>query len=55
MLVKAVLLSFQTLYTGWGTDAAAICEAITSKWSNRAFEGHVNHLYRCMAGPVSSY
>ncbi|RAP70789.1 transposase family protein [Candidatus Erwinia dacicola] len=25
-------------------DAAAICEAITSKWNNGVVEGHVNRL-----------
>ncbi len=29
---------------GMETDAAAICEAITSRWSNGVVEGYVNRL-----------
>lgn len=29
---------------GMEADAAAVCEAITSKWSNGVVEGHVNRL-----------
>lgn len=34
----------QRVAAGMETDAAAICEAITSRWSNGVVEGHVNRL-----------
>ncbi|EMD3364926.1 transposase, partial [Salmonella enterica] len=34
----------QRVAAGMETDAAAICEAITSSWSNGVVEGHVNRL-----------
>lgn len=34
----------QRVATGMEADAAAICEAITSRWSNGVVEGHVNRL-----------
>ncbi|MGS0639280.1 transposase, partial [Citrobacter sp. VF227] len=32
------------LATGMKAGAAAVCEAITSRWSNGVVEGHVNRL-----------
>ncbi len=37
-------VELQRVATGMEADAAAICEAITSRWSNGVVEGHVNHL-----------
>ncbi|ECK3336738.1 transposase [Salmonella enterica] len=34
----------QRVAAGMETDTAAICEAITSSWSNGVVEGHVNRL-----------
>lgn len=34
----------QRVATGMEADAVAICEAITSRWSNGVVEGHVNRL-----------
>ncbi|HAU3066571.1 TPA: transposase, partial [Salmonella enterica subsp. houtenae] len=34
----------QRVSAGMESDAAAICEAITSSWSNGVVEGHVNRL-----------
>ena len=38
------LVELQRVEAGMEADAAAICEAITSKWSNGVVEGHVNRL-----------
>ncbi|WP_337248235.1 transposase [Serratia fonticola] len=37
-------VELQRVAAGMEADAAAICEAITSKWSNGVVEGHVNRL-----------
>ncbi len=37
-------VELQRVATGMEANAAAICEAITSKWSNGVVEGHVNCL-----------
>ena len=37
-------VELQRVATGMEADAAAICEAITSRWSNGVVEGHVNRL-----------
>lgn len=36
--------SRQLVAAGMEADAAAICEAISSRWSNGVVEGHVNRL-----------
>ncbi|ENQ1091879.1 transposase, partial [Shigella boydii] len=33
---------------GMQADAAAICEAISSRWSNGVVEGHVNRLKKML-------
>lgn len=38
------LTELQRVSAGMETDAAAICEAIISRWSNGVVEGHVNRL-----------
>lgn len=38
------LVELQRVEAEMEADAAAICEAITSKWSNGVVEGHVNRL-----------
>ena len=35
---------FRRVAAGMEADAAAICEAISSRWSNGVVEGHVNRL-----------
>ncbi|RIF12719.1 hypothetical protein CUA56_26765, partial [Shigella boydii] len=35
---------FRRVAAGMEADAAAICEAISSSWSNGVVEGHVNRL-----------
>ncbi|TNP87722.1 transposase, partial [Escherichia coli] len=35
---------FRRVVAGMEADAAAICEAISSRWSNGVVEGHVNRL-----------
>ncbi len=35
---------FRRVVAGMEVDAAAICEAISSRWSNGVVEGHVNRL-----------
>jgi hypothetical protein len=37
-------VEIQRVAAGMEADAAAICEAITSRWSNGIVEGHVNRL-----------
>lgn len=37
-------VELQRVAAGMEADAAAICEAITSRWSNGVVEGHVNRL-----------
>lgn len=37
-------VKLQRVAAGMEADAAAICEAITSRWSNGVVEGHVNRL-----------
>jgi transposase len=37
-------VELQRVAAGMEADAAAICEATTSKWSNCVVEWHVNHL-----------
>ncbi|EHA9229017.1 transposase, partial [Salmonella enterica subsp. enterica serovar Glostrup] len=37
-------VELQRVAAGMEADTAAICEAITSRWSNGVVEGHVNRL-----------
>lgn len=41
---KSGAVELQRVAIGMEADAAAICEAITSRWSNGVVEGHVNRL-----------
>ncbi|EOK4654665.1 transposase, partial [Shigella boydii] len=39
---------FRRVAAGMQADAAAICEAISSRWSNGVVEGHVNRLKKML-------
>lgn len=41
---KSGVIDLQRVAAGMEADATAICEAISSKWSNGVVEGHVNRL-----------
>ncbi|HGV3916017.1 TPA: transposase, partial [Escherichia coli] len=43
-LIRQILTRRFRLYAYMEADAAAICEAISSRWSNGVVEGHVNRL-----------